>query len=319
MIISVFQQQLTRLIFVLLVSVLPVSCCHAQTVPVGQATYRTDLPPDDEGKPRRSVTVAPLVSPRVKGPIPTNDWWSSLVWPAQSPHSLAMFPHPLAVKAQAKGLGIGYNPQVSISHSYREQKLFQTGTSYKYPYRESMLVGLAGLESENCVLDGFSDWSVTSLWKNGSDELRATFAHGSPFVFFERNSDRAVQIDFAAAPINRNDEPIDPLVYELTDVTGKYNGESSGIHLLVNAGKDIGNGCKARLTYDFEGDGKVDRVETFGMLPTDPVENSWEVYSSDKQLLDAKLTRGEMQDFHGSNRQIGVLEVLRKRQFGFAI
>ncbi|MDB4766452.1 glycosyl hydrolase [bacterium] len=296
---GIFHRQLVRLIFVLLVSVLSVFDCHAQIVTVGKATYREDLPPGDDGKPRRSVSVGPLVSPRIKGPIPTNDWWSSLVWPSQSPHSLAMFPHPLAVKAQAKGLGIGYNPKVSISNSYREQKLFQTGTSYKYPYRESMVVGLAGLESENCVLDGFSDWSVTSLWKNGSDEMRATFAHGSPFVYFERNSNRDVQIDFTAAPINRYDEPIDPIVFELNDVTGKHNGESARINLLINAGKDIGIGSKARLTYDFDGDGKTDRVETFGMLPTDPVESSWEVYSSDKQVLDDKLTRGEMEDFQG--------------------
>ena len=297
MISIIFQRRLYRLICAVLVSALSVSVSDAQTVTVGKATYREDLPNDDEGKPRRSVGVAPLVSTRIKGPIPTNDWWSSLVWPAQSPHSLAMFPHPLAVKAQAEGLGIGYNPKVSVSHSFREQKMFQIGTSYKYPYRQSMLVGLKGLESENCVLDKFSDWSVTSLWKNGQDELRATFAHGSPYVYFERNSSREVQINFTAAPINRNDEPVDPLVYELKNITSEHNGESAGVKLLVNAGKDIGIGSKARLTYDFDGDGETDRVETFGMLPTDPVEGSWEVYSSDKQVLDDQLTRGEMQDF----------------------
>jgi endoglucanase Acf2 len=33
---------------------------------------------------------------RVKGPMPTNDWWSSIAW---RPYSGALYPHPIAAKA----------------------------------------------------------------------------------------------------------------------------------------------------------------------------------------------------------------------------
>ena len=157
---------------------------QADTIQLGAGAYRTDLPAGPDGKPRRSIEAHPLVSDKVTGPVPTNDWWSSLVWPMHSPHSMAMFPHPLAVQAHADGLGIGYTGEPVISDHLKDGKVFQAGTNYRYPYRESLRVGLEGIETESTVLDGFSDWAVTALWKKGQDELRATFAHGSPFVFF---------------------------------------------------------------------------------------------------------------------------------------
>ena len=132
----------------------------AEVVKVGKGSYRTDLPPGPDGKPRRSVEAKPLVSARVSGPIPTSDWWSSLVWPMHSPHSMAMFPHPLAVKAGAGGLGIGYTSLPVISDHLKDGKVFQKGTNYRYPYRRSLRVGLDGMETEATLLDGFSDWGL---------------------------------------------------------------------------------------------------------------------------------------------------------------
>jgi len=264
---------------------------------LGSGVYRTELPPGSDGKPRRSIEAAPLVSERITGAIPTNDWWSSLVWPMHSPHSMVMFPHPLAVKAQTGGLGVGYTSTPVVNDHLKDGVAFQIGTDYRFPFRQSLLVGLDGLEAEATVLDGFSDWAVTALWKVADDELRATFAHGSPFVYFEKASDRPIRIEFSAAKVDRTREPVDPYTVEWKGITAKHNGKAGAIRLSINAGASPGLGSKARLVYDFDGDGKPDRTETFGLFATDPVAASWENYSSEKQELDPGLTRGEMRDF----------------------
>ena len=114
-----------------------------QTVQVGKANFRSDLPPDSEGNPRRLMKAKPLLSDRFEGAVPTNDWCSSLVWPSSSPHSLPMFQHPQAVQAHAEGLGIGYNPIASVSDSSHENKVFQRGTSYKFRNRSRIRIDSA--------------------------------------------------------------------------------------------------------------------------------------------------------------------------------
>ena len=271
---------------------------HGDTMKLGSGSYRTDLPPASDGKPRRSIEASPLVSERVTGPIPTNDWWSSLVWPMHSPHSMPMFPHPLALQAHADGLGIGYTSEPTIADHLKDGKVFQTGTNYRFPFRQSLLVGLEGLATESTVLDGFSDWAVTGLWKRGDDELRATFAHGSPFVYFEKAGARPIHIQFTAAKIDASRQPVAPYTYEWTGITAKHSGKPAEFHLSLNAGKNPGIGTKARIVYDFDGDGKADRTETFQLFAIDPSPGSWESYTSEKQSLDPGLTRGEMQDFN---------------------
>ncbi|MEM7392588.1 MAG: hypothetical protein AAF492_09580, partial [Verrucomicrobiota bacterium] len=280
-----------------------ISCLRADPVKVGEGAYRTDLPPDSNDKPRRSVKASPLVSERVAEPIPTSDWWSSLVWPMHSPYSMPMFPHPLAVQAHEDGLGVGYTHEPSISNHEHKGKVFQRGTGYRYPYRESIRVGLKGFTSDDARLDGFSDWAVTALWEQGEDRMRATFAHGSPFVYFEKKSKRPWQLQFKAAKVNPHQEPIAPFVHEWSGIDAAHNGKPGEVELTINAGKHVGLGSKARLVYDFDGDGQTDRVETFQLFATDPVASSWETYSSKKKSVDAGLTRGEMKDFkNGSVR-----------------
>ena len=277
--------------------VLPRAVAIGQIVQVGKGSYRTDLPPGPDGKPRRLIKAKPLVSDQFTGPVPTNDWCSSLVWPSDSEHSLPMFPHPLAVQAHASGLGLGYNPVPEITDSRKDGKLFQKGSSYKFPYRESLIVGLKGLDSENCVLDKQSDWAVTALWQSDSDKLRATFGHGFPFVYFERESDQPASVKFTKAKLNQHEQPVEPVVFQWRDLNGKHTLGHTKFSLAVNAGKNIGVGSKVRLRYDFDGDDETDRVEVFELFATDPVDSSWEIYTDTKQALDPKLTTGEKQDF----------------------
>ena len=278
----------------------------AQTVSIGRAAYRIDLPNDPSGQPRRSIKAAPKISQRLKDsgePVPSNDWCSSLVWPMHSSHSLPMFAHPLAMQAHSDGLGIGYNPLPRVSDRRENGKIVQAGTDYRYSYQESLLVGLKGMRSDNCVLDRYSDWTVTALWRHlqpdsgKSSELRATFGHGLPFVYFKKKGDAPILVRFTGAKVDRSQTPVNPMVFELSGITATCSDEKSKFQLAVDAFQNAGIGSKARLSYDFEGDGRVDRVETFGLMATDPSSESWETYSSDKQPIDPLLTYGEFADF----------------------
>ena len=91
----------------------PIACAQNEspdTVSVGAGSYTTKLPAG-----AKEPGTLPFVTEAVKRPVPTNDWWSSLVF---SRFSNQMFPHPLGVQAHEKGLriyypGIGYtaNPE----------------------------------------------------------------------------------------------------------------------------------------------------------------------------------------------------------------
>jgi len=259
---------------------------HAQIVSVGKAKYRNDLPVDQDGRPRRTIEAVPSISQHLKRsglPVPSNDWCSSLVWPKQNRYSLPMFAHPLAMQAHSDGLGMGYNPIPQVTDSRKDGRVIQAGTDYRYPYRESLIVGLKGMQSESCVLDRYSDWTVTALWRDSAADqtkdsaLRATFGHGLPFVYFKRTGDKPLQVRFTHAKVDR---------------------------ITVDAFKNVGVGCKARLSYDFDGDGRVDRVETFGLMATDPSPDSWEIYESDAKPLDPRLTYGEFADFRGGSAKL---------------
>jgi endoglucanase Acf2 len=242
-----------------------------------------------------------MVAPKMQAPIPTSDWWSSLIWPMHSPHSQAMFPHPLAVQAHAEGLGIGYTQEPTISSHNKDGKVFQHGTGYRYPYKESIRVGLTNMKTDKTVVDSYSAWAVTARWQDEGDDLRATIAHGSPFVFFETDSQRPMQIRCSAAKVDPHREPLQPYSYTWTGITGRHSGKPGGISLALNAERNVGLGSKARLVYDFDGDGKTDRVETFALFATDPVPGSWERYTSDKQKLDAGLTHGKGKHFRNGS------------------
>ena len=127
----------------------------------------------------------PVTNPRAHvtsnfpaGAIPTNDWWTSLLWRKFNCASISenLMAHPLAFHAYTNGLGVSYPTTASISGT-------ATGVGeYHYNYAEDFRLGIAGLDADGKV-DGYSDWTVSELWTNGSSSLRTTFGHGLPFVY----------------------------------------------------------------------------------------------------------------------------------------
>ncbi|MFC7548123.1 glycosyl hydrolase [Plantactinospora sp. GCM10030261] len=168
----------------------------AQAAPVGAGSYTTTpvgpLPAgcgQQSTNPRQYVTAnAPT------GPVPTNDWWSSLLWKrTDCAYSEPLHAHPLSYDTFGDGLGFSATSTPVI-----------TGTStgvgeYHYPYAEDIRVGVAGLAAPTVKVDGWSDWTVSPHWSDGTRTLRATIGHGLPFAYFQATGG-AAQISATGTP-----------------------------------------------------------------------------------------------------------------------
>lgn len=151
---------------------------------VGAGSYTTTLPAgqqlpqgcgDISTNPRANLTAnAP------SGPLPTNDWWTSIAYKrTDCAFGEPMFAHPAAYDTYPGGLGVSYSTSPVITGS-------PTGVSeYKFPYTRDLLVGVAGLNAGRVLVDGWTDWTVSPLWTDGTRSLRATIGHGLPMSYFE--------------------------------------------------------------------------------------------------------------------------------------
>ena len=84
----------------LLLLLAPLSPAAEDTVRAGAGSYAARAPEGAKLPPETIWRTA-----NVRGPMPTNDWWSSLAW---VPLSDVMYPHPLAVRAVGGGLRVYY-------------------------------------------------------------------------------------------------------------------------------------------------------------------------------------------------------------------
>ena len=169
----------------------------AAVVSVGAGSYNTTLPagglvPSNSN----GAAVAPKITSNVTGAIPTNDWWSSLVWQryAGNPYGENLYALPLSLKAKNNGMGISYATTPGIS----------TGSptyigEYHYTYTEDFTAGLVGLNSPDSKVDGYSDWAVTAQLSDGANTLKSTFGHGMPYAYFTKTGGDAL-LTFVANP-----------------------------------------------------------------------------------------------------------------------
>jgi len=180
----------------------------AAPVGVGLGSYNTTLPAGQSGPPATIYKTA-----NVSGPMPTNDWWSSLAFKTYPTHaSENMFADPLALLAKGSGLGISYPTNVTITPD---------GRQYEYQYAEDLTLGTAGLNTAptNVKVDGFSEWTVTADWAGGA--LKATFGHGLPFVYATKGAADALIVFSAPPTIRSNSNGV---------VQAAVNGHEYGIY-----------------------------------------------------------------------------------------
>lgn len=153
---------------------------------VGKAFYVTEhpkggaLPQDETG-----ALAQPKITDDFRLPVTTNDWWTSLIWQwdKDNPYSEPMYAHPLAMQAEAGGLGLSYPTKLVTDHM-----------RYMYLHDQDLLVGIQNLRSADTKVASYSDWGVTAHWSGRGRSMRATFAHGLPFTYFTREGSDAAQV-----------------------------------------------------------------------------------------------------------------------------
>ncbi|MFV2021630.1 hypothetical protein [Micromonospora sp. LOL_023] len=170
----------------------------ADAATVGAGSYTTSRPAgaaaptacgNISANPRQYVTGnAPT------GAVPTNDWWSSLLFKRYNcAYSDPLHAHPMSFQPTSGGLGVSYTTQAAISGT-------PTGVGeYHYPYTREFTLGVAGLNSPDVKVDGWSDWTVTPYWSDGARTLRTTIGHGLPFVYAQVTGGNAV-LSFPGTP-----------------------------------------------------------------------------------------------------------------------
>ncbi len=154
-------------------------------VHVGAGSYTTALAAGDHEPPPTLYK-----SDNVKGPIPTNDWWTSLV---ATPFSEPMFAHPLALQATPAGMRVAYpGPDISAN---------KVGIFGGMPGdgNDLTLGHSAQTTFPDARLDSFSDWFVTAAFLSGAARMHVSFGHGSPFVF-ARYEGGDPTVSFASTP-----------------------------------------------------------------------------------------------------------------------
>ncbi|WP_033339979.1 glycosyl hydrolase [Catenuloplanes japonicus] len=170
----------------------------ADAATVGAGSY-TETPPAGAALPNGcgALTTNPrqyVTANAPAGAVPTNDWWSSLLFKrTDCSYSEPLHAHPLAFDPSAGGLGLSYTTTPTISGT-------ATGVGeYHYPYQQDLLVGVAGLNSPDVKVDGWSDWTVTPYWSDGARTLKATIGHGLPFSYYQVTGGNA-QLTTAGTP-----------------------------------------------------------------------------------------------------------------------
>ncbi len=187
-----------------LVQAVALPVARAAAVSVGSGSYAEGTP--SGGGVPTECNNTPVTNPRAhvtsnfpSGAIPTNDWWTSLLWRKFDCASISenLMAHPLSFHAYTNGLGVSYATTPSISGT-------ATGVSeYHYSYAEDFRLGIAGLTSDGKV-DGYSDWTVSELWSSGSNSLRTTFGHGLPFVYATKTGGNATLTGVATPTVWSN-------------------------------------------------------------------------------------------------------------------
>ena len=155
-------------------------------VAVGQGSYATRPPRDQAARPgvkgqegwgdlSQVFTHMKLwVSDEKGGPIPSTDWWTSLVtrqWSGQ------MWAYPSMIQAEPNGVAISYPKTWSLAGN---------GKTMKMESASRLLVRGKNFKPDGAYADAWSDWLVSFKLPQSPDVyLKATMGHGLPCTWFE--------------------------------------------------------------------------------------------------------------------------------------
>ena len=102
---------------------------------------------------------------------------------------------------------------------------------------------------------------------------------------------------------NHDGVPYAAASFMLEHVTAHHLASATtGFRLLVDAGAGVGNAVQAAISYDFDGNGTIDRTETYRYFATDDVAGS-QVYGSGQGLQ--SVSGAALQDLAGGTLKSG--------------
>ena len=112
--------------------------------------------------------------------VPSNDWWSSVVFPAFGDrHSAPLYAHLLTIKIEEKGLS---------PSSQSQRKAFQTSdTTWESitPFDRQLQVQVLSEETKGFELITYGNWSFTGGWQQPEERPELTVAQGSPITWLK--------------------------------------------------------------------------------------------------------------------------------------
>lgn len=109
------------------------------------------------------------IKERENQPLPTNNWWMSLV---VSQYSDKMWSYPQWIQATDKGVDVHFATY-----------WIDNGTEMKS--NTMVKVGGLGFSPESAVAEKWNDWDVAFSETDGNKRMYVTQAHGIPFTYFE--------------------------------------------------------------------------------------------------------------------------------------
>ncbi len=197
--------------------------CQGEIISVGKASYThslTDFDSEDHG-PKFEV----FVSDEVLRPLPTSDWWTSVMTQRFSKN---LFAFPLAFRCDELGLLID------------QPEIVQTKEAVFSPFEPDLRIGLKGQKFERAEAAGWGDFTVDIGFRSKKAKWTATIGHGLPFAYAMFNSGTP-EVSFLAKT-----EIIETTPDSLwVRVDGKHNyglyfvGDTSDANTLEQRMKDI--------------------------------------------------------------------------------
>lgn len=161
---------------VLSIALLSSLSLQAGVVNVGSGSYTTDHPGYDQAGRNKVPAGTPQLSGDAVGhPVPTNDWWSNVLYKDQSEN---IFAYPMGMRTRADGLTLAYIPK---------------GAMVDF---SPVHISVGNITSAKTTVSDYSDWTFTMRWGSGSEYFDATAGLAMPFVYFTKHSSQSVTVTF---------------------------------------------------------------------------------------------------------------------------
>ena len=178
----------------------------AQSVKVGAGSYLTAPKGSDKPPPPAPLRTEAML----KLAAPTNQWYSTLIF---NPKPDAIFAHPLTVKTTPAGFEMALPSKQVLATERGDVEI-------SYPHANALQFSPLAFEPGPAKLAKSSDWAIDIAMAQGADQLLATVAHASPYVYFQL-SRGDVRLRLPSAGV-RTETPADARVLALVVAGQNY-------------------------------------------------------------------------------------------------